>query len=371
MIITKPANYSLTFNLKNNQITSTAGPEEEASLNASEIALRFDEYYTKGLCGKGSVGEGIAIFELIPASCLAYFIKSPATITNLLTSFGELLQVWLGRTKRFGDPKVDRKELRKLPEEKRNEVLEKASKAKEKREGIMAWIQILAGISGLFSLGLETTNKNEKEIEELPFLKRASLSTTSLLSAAFMLSGYFEKNFISGIASKLGLTNEHNNMRMNGNSDLRCFFEWISMTLLPWIPKKLKILVDIGIPIVALREGLSEFVKSGHLTSIFSEKKFPIAKGAQSFLKKLLLIKKEKDECSLPIFTKSNFFVNFIRNKLFAPVLKLFKTNPPICSMEGENIVCDLGGLINGTNKSHKDATKQIEDKEPLKVAVS
>lgn len=356
MIITKPTNHSLSYNLKSNKVTSVNGPQEDTSLNSSEIALRLDEYYTNGFCGKGSIGEGIALFELVPASCLAYFIKSPATITNLLTSFGELLQVWLGRTKRFGDPKVDTKELRKLEEGKRKEILEKANNAKEKREGIMAWIQILAGLSGLFSLGLETVNKNEKEVEDLSLLKRASLSTTSFLSAIFMLSGYFEKNFIAGISSKFGGTTEHNNMRMNGNSDLRCFTEWTTMTFLPWIPKKIKILIDIAIPLAALREGLREFAHSGHITSIFSDKDFLLSKGIQNFLKKLCFVKDKEDTCSIPTFARSSLFINFIRNKLFVPILKLFKANPPICKKEGENVFCDLG---NGLSRD-KDGKKAI-----------
>lgn len=360
MIISKPTNYSLSYNLKSNKVTSTSGPQEDSPLNTSEIALRLDEYYTNGLCGKASIGEGIAYFELIPASFLAYFIKSPATITNWLTSFGELLQVWLGRTKRFGDPKVDTKELRKLPEGKRKEILQKANNAKEKREGIMAWIQILAGLSGLFSLGFEKISKNEKEVEDLSLLKRVSLSTTSFLSAVFMLSGYFEKNLISGISSKVGGTTEYNNMRMNGNSDLRCFAEWTTMTFLPWIPKKIKTLIDIAIPIVAIREGLSEFAHSGHITSIFGNKDFTLSTGTQNFLKKLCLVRNKEDICSIPTLARSSLFINFIRNKLFVPVLKLFRANPPLCTKEGENIVCDLG---NGLNRGDSKVVSKLNPK--------
>ena len=309
--------------------------------NGSEnkAASLLDKYYTDGLCKRWGVGWWIALFELVPALMLWRFIGSPATKTNFFTSCGEFLQILLGSTTAFGNPNIDRDELNKLPAAKRNELMEKSKNAQERREGAMSIIQILAGVLGLTSFGLEKSGK-AAEVEDLPLLKRMGLSIASLFSAVFMISGYFEKGLMTTIASKMKGSVEHNNMRMNKSSDLRCFGEWISMTFLPWIPKWAKTIIDFVIPVHAIREGLSQIAEDGHLSLVFSKSKLQLSKKIIDRLKTMLFLGEKSS--SMPPFIASNFFLSKIRDSIFIPVLNFFKAKPPICYLRENNLLCEL-----------------------------
>lgn len=331
--LTTTAKYHIVYNLDKNNITSINGPLD-ATGNKEGVIEKIDEYFTKGICKQWGIGQAIAVFELVPALLLVRYLNSPATKTNFLTSFGELLQVLLGGTKRFGDPK-------KIS----STDLKKSEEAKERRESIQALIQVAAGALGLTSFGLDKLNAQEKDIEDLSLTKRVTLSIASLLSSIFMFSGFLEKNLIAGIASKIPGTTEHNMMRSNGNSDFRCATEWLAMTFFPWLPKSLKLAIDLAIPLFAVREGASDIKDVGKISTIFSNKFIQIPKYVLDSLNKLPFpfLRNGEEKCKIPPLTKSNFFLDKIRNRLFIPALKLFKASPPTCYKEGDNLFLEFG----------------------------
>lgn len=284
-----------------------------------------EDYYTNELSGFMGPSELVAWFEVFTASVLAWLIKSPATFTNAATSLGELLQVKVANTKLFGDPKSEDNGKRK--------------EAEIRREGIMAWLQVLAGTGGLLHLGLEVVKNKEHELQELPFVQKIILSTTSLFSTVFMFFGGAEKNLIATLAKND--STEDDCMRMNAHSDFRCFAEWGTMTIFPWISevKPVRALVDILIPFFALREGIGHFIREG-INFVFNNKVVPIKEGTKRTLKTVFFTNGDKhdhkESNSIPWPFNTQWFLgnskeDGVRDKYLIPLLKLFRCNPPVC----------------------------------------
>lgn len=297
-----------------------------------------ENYYRNELNKKWGPAELIAYFEILTAGLLHWLIKSPATFTNAVTSVGELIQVRIANTKRLGDPLSVDPVKRKI--------------AESRREGATAWVQFFAGLGGLLSLLMDTIKGGQKEVHELSFFKKLGLSTTSFLSTVFMLFGGGEKNLIATL-SKNNST-EDDNERMNAHSDFRCFAEWATMTIFPWVTsiKPVRTIVEIVIPLLALREGIGHFVREG-INSVFSNslnKELPHK--LKNILKKIFFTNEDKHDHKthdkVPGMFACKWFLGTekragFRTKYIIPILRFFGCNPPHYNLdENSNIVSEF-----------------------------
>ena len=218
----------------------------------------------------------------------------------------------------------------------------------------MAWMQLGAGSLGAISNVLDLVKRgDDNDVKELSISKKVGLSIASFISAVCMFFGWGEKSLMSTI-SKDGP--ESDNIRMNAHSDLRCFIEWSSMTIYPWVRgfKSIRKGLDILIPYLAIREGLGHLIRNGISKLINNDTPLnfeeSIGKPASKILKTLFLINSDKKENhennGIPKLFYSDWFLgkndkDGFRSKYLLKVLKLFGCNSPNAWLKDQKLVIE------------------------------
>ncbi len=325
--------------------------QETDNGQAKKITDLANDCYKNQMNKVFGISELVALFEAFSGALLGFFMPSPATWTNALTSFGEYGQVLIARTTALGDTTPAPENASEIEKE---EAKERIKTAEERREGAMAWMQLGAGSLGAISNVLDfVRGDSDTDIQELSVLKKVGLSIASFASAVCMFFGWGEKTLMSTI-SKNGPESE--NMRMNADSDFRCFLEWSSMTVYPWVRgfKLARKALDIIIPYLAIRNGIGHLIREGVSKIINNDKSLPlesyIGKGFTKTLSSLFLIntsKKDKEENdTVPSIFYSKWFLgdkedNGFRSKYLLPTLKFFGCNSPNVWLQDKNLVIE------------------------------
>lgn len=295
----------------------------------NKLALKNDP--VKDIKKGVGLGALIAGFETIVASFLLYLQKSPATITNLVTTLGECVQVIIAN---YSETQINPERIDDPV--KKSIAYEKLKADKEKRENLVAGVVTAAGGLGLWKWGQEMfgyVQGNEAEIHELPFAQKIGLSIASFLSALGMCAGHSEKCTLAPIAQNGGFRTEE--MKLNGKSDGRCSVEWLIMTAFPFIVhmKPVKAFFDLILPLSALKDGLKHFYEK---------------------------LKKEHNNNPEEIRTHFNFLKDlhdkffftewFFGNKpgsgfrtiILKPIYELFGCSPPKCYLKNNKLMIRL-----------------------------
>ena len=299
------------------------------------------EVHTSNLIG---MGPFIALTETISAGCLVKAIPSISTVINLVTTLGEFFKTWVAGTDSLGNPNDENKK--------------KAEEAKERREGLMAWVQIFAGSGGALGFLWDLFFGKEHDMKEVPLWEKISLSVASAFNTIFMFFGAAEKTLISSLSrndENNDLSgNEHVDMKINGHNDRRCAVEWGVMTALPWLSNigLVKNIIDLGIIYGALREGVDHFLGENKIYKLCNnlDNKPLLKRCFKYFANPLLLFTKKDPEEKLDLicfpFSKGiKWFLGTesdengpgtggFRQKYLVPVLRFFGTNPPLCYLD-------------------------------------
>lgn len=286
--------------------------------------LAFKDDAERGIKKGVGIGGVIAGFETVVAWLLVYLQKSPATITNLLTTLSECVQVAIAN---YAQTKVNPENMRDPLE--KEKAYKKLKADEEKRENWVATAVTAAGGLGLWKWGkemLDYANGNENEIHELPLFQKVGLGVASLLNAFGMCSGYSEKCTLAPISENGGFRTEE--MKLNGKSDGRCTMEWLTMTLFPFIVnmKPVKALFDLVLPLAAVTDGI------GHFSERFEQ-----------FMEKHLKFLKDIHH---KLFFREWFFGNKpdsgFRAIILKPIYELFGCNPPECYLKNDKLMVKL-----------------------------
>ena len=306
--------------------------ENTTRLAAKAIASRVDTYYkhwnkpednksilsfSVPFLGNFGLGKWIALFETVTALALKFLQKSPATLTNLLTTLSE-----------FGQTII-------------------AGEDSDKESSLMAGCISVAGGVGLYSWLKETSNTlkgKDSSLKELSLFSKILLTIGSVVSSVMMAIGYAEKSSLAPIAKVDNSGKKAESMKLNGNSDMRCSIEWALMTVFPWLAhiKPVKLILDLALPLGALQDGVGHFVEA--LWNEKNKAKFENIFGstATKIVKKIFGL--EKKEISIPgIFNKKWYFGNRegagVRAMLL-PFFRAFGCEPPVCYLnDKENLV--------------------------------
>ena len=325
---------------------------------------------------KITFGPFVAITETVAALALVWCFRSIATVLNLLMTFGEFGQAWVAGM----DPN-ERTANQSVNGSKQTANIKNAI---EDKESGMAWFQILAGTGGVMGLAYEFLfgKKTQEPAEDVPLLKKITLSATSALNVFFMLSGAAEKSMMSmfswngGGKEGKGQGQDYRSMQINGAADVRGAIEWAFMTVVPWVSQveSLKHLVDVAVTYGALREGADYFNDSGKVKLSFGGKNLlnvklsekPFLKSLiQGFVNPVSLFTKSKqsDEKQYNLCWPFNSIRRWylgsdsdkgypgssgLRNKFVAPILRsVFNCELPNVFLNDDNIVCEY---VNGVD---------------------
>lgn len=263
----------------------------------------------------------IGIFDVAATGLMWLFVKGPATATNLLVALTDYAQVFIARTKLLGNPDQD------TPE---GEI------SRQRRVGAMAWAQVLAGVGGLGSFGVENVLKSkEDENRELSLFSKTGLSATSFLAGLTMLTTYSEKMVVAATSKGKKVGNEVKGIVLDANNDLRAFSEYLIMSFYPWVNKikPLKKLIDFAVPFLSIRDGLCNFVNDGVSSVFFARPNTKLSKNTKALLKNSLLItngeKHNVENIHLPAPLATKYFLgeSGIRNNFIVPVFKRLGCN--------------------------------------------
>src|SRR3989338_3074605 len=332
-------------------VHSTSGEKRPTDLHTEKHYERYgmyaDSYYKDQMNRMFGPCSITAFFETVAAGFLLGLVPGPATTTNFLTSFGEVLQVLTANSKFFGNPRDVKPEI--------------AKQAQDRSEGAMAWLQVFAGVGGLSGVVMDMVKKEEQDVDSLPFFKKLGLSVSSFISSVLMFFGYGEKSLLSATCQKN--SKKFNSISLNGRSDARCSIEWACMTLFPWVTgvKQLKTLIDILIPVFALKDGIGHFIREG-ISMVFSNKqtKFEniFGKGFTTFLRSTLF--RNGHQIPVPPLFGSEWYLGGknspgFRDKYVFPYLKLLRCNPPIHKLgENELIVTEFPAGVDKVQEEPK-----------------
>lgn len=302
------------------QVKKVAECSEDYYLKWNKVKL-FGE--SKGL----GIGAVIAVFEMVTATVLGVVEKSPATITNLLTTLSENVQVLIAGYERSSGKKSERQ----LKQEEEN--IEKA----------MAFVIAASGGLGLYKWGKDayTSLKGEpQELESLSAWQKISLTVASLVSAVMMGVGYVEKSLMATLAKTENGGRKAKEIKLNASSDGRCSIEWFVMAIFLWVRKfKLpKMFIDLALPLNALWDGGSNL--------------------SSRWLKKPNSSESENDEENkiyIPQFFYNGFFLGNtnskgLRDKVL-PLFREFNCEPFDCNLNSEN---NLSVTIPGSKASNE-----------------
>jgi len=297
------------------------------------IGNKNHEYYKKEINSLHGPAGVAGLYDVFSTGLMWYFVPSAAPTTNFLVALADYLQVHIARTKLFGDPNVDS---------------ESGQIAKQRRVGAMAWTQVLAGAGGIGSFVTEAIF-GENDDGDLSTGKKSLLSLSSLVAASTMLTTYSEKMVVATTSKGKKVGNEIKGIVLDANNDIRAALEYVAMAIYPWVTsiKSIKKAIDLAVPILAIRDGLGNFISDG-ISTVFTNKpniQFPEKLG--SFLKYALFIftngkngKRPFSHVSLPKPLAQQWFLgegNF-RDRYLVPIFSALgcKTIPKV-NMEGEN----------------------------------
>ncbi|OGI18866.1 MAG: hypothetical protein A3B68_06480 [Candidatus Melainabacteria bacterium RIFCSPHIGHO2_02_FULL_34_12] len=138
------------------------------------------------------------------------------------------------------------------------------------KEDFLAWLQVIAGISGFIGVIKENLFDSQKhDFSRVPFWEKVGLSVASAFNVFSMASGAIEKSLLSMVCKNRDEDNElrsipeYRTSRSSAQSDRRCQYEWFGMALLPWLYNFtwLKKVADVLISYFALKEGCETFAE--------------------------------------------------------------------------------------------------------------
>jgi len=315
-----------------------------------EIASHSESYYSRWnsiqLGGdKKRIGIGITVggFEAgVGALILALVERSSATILNFLTSLQEVGQAIVSGLE-WANANLDEIKDEKKREEVENELKERA----RKREVALASLVSVAACGGLYKWGREYSwgkdilhifDGDSHDIKEVPLWQKIGLTIGSFLSMVAMAVGYVEKSLMATVAQSKNGGVRAKEIIINAKSDLRCTIEWFCMGLFLWVRKirPLKMLIDLGLPLNALQDGV------GHLLEPLLESE---DSSSNIFIKALKKIFKDSDEIKTPVKVFNGWFFGKkentgLRSRVFTGVYKAFGCEPLDCHLdESSNLV--------------------------------
>ncbi len=319
--------------------SSNLGQKSSSSNHAADLG---DEYFRRTNDFPASPGMAAAGIEIIGAGALWRCFPGPATIVNLLTTVGETAQVLVSKSNGFFSKNV--------------------------KDGLLAWFQILSGAFGFVGVAKEIFfDEHEQDYENVPLFEKITLSGASLLNVFLMISGAIEKSLLSMVCNNNNegkkhateSTSEYRTSLTSALSDRRCHIEWALMTAIPWVSKVefFKKILDVVIPLQAIREGLDTFVEEPE-ASLLPEK-FVNSKGFQNSAKAiadpLSFFIKEDNKNKYKLCWPFNYFTKFLigtedckdgkgqdglRNYLLEPMFRLLSLGnlkPPLYYLDKNN----------------------------------
>ena len=325
----------------NEQVKIVGQHADRYYLDWNKIKLTGKE---KGL----GIGPLIALFEIVFASLLAWLERSPATITNLLTTLGENAQVLIANLK---NSKTDLSKARSQKE--RKEIEEQSMGFEKKVAGLSACIVAFGGALGLYKWVKEMFHSlrgNKHNIQESPLWQKIGLSLGSLVSTVVMGVGYLEKSLMSTLAKTQNGGMKSEQIGLNRSNDGRCTFEWLTMFVFLWVKKfKIpKLIIDFLLPLSALQDGLSHLFghQLGHSHSHNHDQpchEHEHTKESNNWfmklLKKLLSHEHRKD---IPSLVFNGLFLgrnegSGLRSTLLTPLIRACGCEPFNCHLDRNN----------------------------------
>ena len=342
-------------------------PSEENLRNAKKIAEHTDRYYVqwnkskitgeeKGL----GIGALVALFEMFVGTMLVVVERSPATITNLLTTISENFQVIIGGSEEDELKKLDQES----DEEKKKQLGKELHDKRRVKRQAMALAVATSGGLGLIQWIREISNFGVHDVEDLPMWQKTTLTVKSLISAAMMWIGYFEKGLMAILTKSRNGSGKANEIVLNASSDGRCCIEWVVMAAYLWVRqlKPFKIAIDLGLPIAALKDGLHHLAED--LVHSSSDKVKNILKGIFHFHHD------SEEEIEVPFLYFNKFFLgnkkgSGIRNRIFLPLFRLFGCKPFDCQIEKDNLIVSVP---NGTHTTSDRENTQDSSKPLISV---
>lgn len=322
------------------------------------IARHADDYYlqwnkikftgeNKGL----GIGALIALFEMVSASILGFLEKSPATVTNLLTTLAENVQVLIAS---YGRSNIEIDRVTNPAE--RNKLEKQQRQLEDKSEILMSLAVAGAGALGLCKGGKEVIHSfkgEEEELIELPLWQKAGLATASIISALMMGIGYIEKSIMATLAKNENGGLKAKQIMLNAGSDWRCMLEWIAMPIFLWVRefKWGKLLFDIGLPINALHDGLTHLGEHylEHDHSCEDHGHHAHNKKPENLLKRVLRkLCHSHGGDGIPKTAYNKFFLGNnegqgLRAKLFLPLFRVLGCEPFDCyKNDNNNLVVNI-----------------------------
>lgn len=314
-----------------------------------EIVSEFNhDYYRNGL-NKSLGPAGVVTMIEAASGLLVWFMnKGPATFTNFLLSLSENLTVHVSRTNLLGEGEV----------------------GKQRREGAVAWIQLLAGLGGYSSFLMDMFSSKAKH-EELSIAKKIGLTGLACINSPLMFFGFGEKSLLANTSRGIK-NNECDGMQLNANSDLRVVASWTAMKFYTWLSgiKPIKLLIDVALPMLALRDALGHFAKEG-ISKVFSNSlNIKLPEKISGFLKKLLLIKdansQSKNTAMRVVFRKiflKDWFLGKgkFRDKFLIPFFEKLGCKVPIYNIEKNGDDNDLSISIPGYKTPLNNELKAVE----------
>lgn len=304
--------YPIKLSLNGNLILSPNQDSKKHELEHAKLGDKSHKYYRKELNHFLGPDGIVGAYDLIASALMLFFAKGAAPFTNFFISLAEYMQVFIARTKIFGNPDANTKE---------GEI------ARQRRVGAMAWTQVFAGFGG-FAAFLTEMFKNE-EPEDLSFFKKTGLSLSILASAGALFTTYAEKMIVIATSKGKKVGNEISGIFLDANNDLRAVAEYLVMAIYPWVRhiRPIKRTIDLLVPILALRDGLGNFTADG-INKVFVKKPSKhLPNGLKRFLKKLFFINGEYENpakyVGLPNMLCGEWFLgkNGLRSK-YAPIYK-------------------------------------------------
>ena len=341
-----------------------------------EIAKHTDDYYlqwnkikftgeNKGL----GIGALIALFEMVSASILGFLEKSPATVTNLLTTLAENFQVLIAS---YGRSNMEIDKVTSPAEQK--ELKDQQKQLEDKSEVLMSLAVAGAGVLGLYKGGKELVHSfkgEEDELRELPLWQKTGLATASIISALMMGIGYFEKSTMATLAKNENGGLKAKQIILNAHSDWRCMLEWLAMPVFLWVRdfKWCKLLFDIGLPLNALQDGLSHlgehYLGDDHNHSCEDHDHHSQSDKSENWLKRILRKLCHGHNVQMPKMFYNKFFLGNsegkgVRSNFFLPLFRVLGCQPFEChKIDNDNLFVSIPDIY--INVPVKDEISEIE----------
>lgn len=238
--------------------------EKEVIRNSHSVIGESNHSYYRNELNSGHGPAALAtLYSIAVAGYMLFVEKGPAAVTNLFVNIFEASNVFFSNTTMFGDP--DSSEKVEGTEFTVGQI------AKMRKEGGMAYGQLVAGIGGFATLILDMFKAEEEK--EISNLQRGGLSVASLGAAGALFTTFAEKELCAITSRGKNKGSEVNGMKLNATSDMRASIEWAAMSIYPWMnnTKIAKTFLDVAIPFWALRDGIGHLVQHG-MSPVFSQK---------------------------------------------------------------------------------------------------